>query len=218
MVVLNVPICSCNRFEICYEHILLFNNEWNSKKILAGDKVMPDIHLKQLEFTHNSCETCTKIKERIQNFKETGDSRYLYQNKLNKACFKHNIGYGNFKDYLEEKTSDKVLHNQKSILLKIQHMKYIKEALLQCCFATWLADESCSALLLAGTIIWGSHHDQDLNLRWIQWSCAELITTSPCHHNTHGFLTGQWTLFWFQVCCLLTKLSTFKESYDVITN
>ena len=73
---------------------------------------MPDIHLKQFEFTHNSCETCTKIKERIQNIKETGDSRYIYQNKLDKACFKHNIGYGNFKDLPRRKTSDKVLHNQ----------------------------------------------------------------------------------------------------------
>ena len=30
-----------------------------------------------------------KNKEKIQNFKETWDSRYVYQNELDKACFQH---------------------------------------------------------------------------------------------------------------------------------
>ena len=33
----------------------------------------------------------------MQKFKETGDSRYTYQNELDKACFKHDIAYGHFK-------------------------------------------------------------------------------------------------------------------------
>ena len=39
-----------------------------------------------------------KNKERIQKFKETGDSRYIYQNELDKACFQHDMAYGDFKD------------------------------------------------------------------------------------------------------------------------
>ena len=38
-----------------------------------------------------------KNKERIQKFKETGDSGYIYQNKLEKACFQHDMGYRDFK-------------------------------------------------------------------------------------------------------------------------
>ena len=31
---------------------------------------------------------------RIQKFKETGNSQYVYQNKLNKALFQHDMAYG----------------------------------------------------------------------------------------------------------------------------
>ena len=34
---------------------------------------MPEMHLKQLEFTYSACRPFTKNKERIQKFKETGD-------------------------------------------------------------------------------------------------------------------------------------------------
>ena len=37
-------------------------------------------------------------KQSIQKFKETGDSRYIYENELDKACFQHGMAYGNFKD------------------------------------------------------------------------------------------------------------------------
>ena len=29
---------------------------------------------------------------------QTGDSRYIYKNELDKACFQHDMGYGDFKD------------------------------------------------------------------------------------------------------------------------
>ena len=43
---------------------------------------MPEMHLQQPKYTYNVCEPSTKNKERIQKFKETGDSRYIYQNNL----------------------------------------------------------------------------------------------------------------------------------------
>ena len=58
-----------------------------NKLLLAGDKCMPEMHLKQPGFTYNVCGPFTRNKERIKKFKETGDSRYIYQSKLNKACF-----------------------------------------------------------------------------------------------------------------------------------
>ena len=48
---------------------------------------MPGIHLRQPIFTYSACWPFTKNKETIQNFKETRDSQYIYQDKLDKACF-----------------------------------------------------------------------------------------------------------------------------------
>ena len=62
-------------------------NEIVNKFLLAGDKCMPEIRLKQLGFTYSGCEQFTKNKERIQKFKETGDMSYIYKTELDKACF-----------------------------------------------------------------------------------------------------------------------------------
>ena len=62
-------------------------NETVDKFLLAGDKFIPEMHLKQPRFTYSACGPFTKIRERIQKFKETGDSRYMYKNELDKACF-----------------------------------------------------------------------------------------------------------------------------------
>ena len=37
-----------------------------------------------------------KIKERTQKIKKTGDSRYIYQNELDKPCFQHDMAYADF--------------------------------------------------------------------------------------------------------------------------
>ena len=42
--------------------------------LLAGDKFMPKMHLRQPRFTCSACRPFTRKKERIQNLKETGDS------------------------------------------------------------------------------------------------------------------------------------------------
>ena len=58
-----------------------------NKYLLAGDKFMPEMHLKQLQFTYSTRRPFTKNKERIRKFKETGDSRYIYRNELIKPVF-----------------------------------------------------------------------------------------------------------------------------------
>ena len=45
-------------------------NKIINKFLLAGDKFMPKMHLKQPGFTYSACETFTKNKERIQKFKQ----------------------------------------------------------------------------------------------------------------------------------------------------
>ena len=59
---------------------------------------MPKSHLRQPGFTNNACGNFTKNKERIQKFKEIKDSRYVYQNELDKAYSQHDMAYGDFKD------------------------------------------------------------------------------------------------------------------------
>ena len=55
-------------------------NETVNKFLLAGDKLMHEMHLKKPGFTYSSCEPFTKNKERIQKLKETGDTNYIYKN------------------------------------------------------------------------------------------------------------------------------------------
>ena len=87
-------------------------NEIVNKVLLVGDKFMPEMHLRQPGFTYSACWPFTKNKERIQKFKETGDSRYIYQNELDKACFQHDIAYGDFKDLARRAASDKILREK----------------------------------------------------------------------------------------------------------
>ena len=72
-------------------------NEIVNRFLLSGDKFLPEMHLKQLGFTYSAYRPFTKNKERIQKFKETGDSRYIYQNELDKTCFQHDITLKNSK-------------------------------------------------------------------------------------------------------------------------
>ena len=54
----------------------------------------------------------TKSKERIQKFKQTEDSRYIYKNELDKTCFQHDMAYGYFKDLKKRTAADKVLRDK----------------------------------------------------------------------------------------------------------
>ena len=83
-------------------------NEVVNKFLLAGDKVMPEMHLKQPGFTYSACGPFTRNKEPIQKFKETWDTSYVYKNELDKACFQHDMAYGDFKDLKRRTFSDKV--------------------------------------------------------------------------------------------------------------
>ena len=64
--------------------VVLKMNEIVNKFLLAGDKFMPEMHLKQVGFTYSACEPFTKNKERIQKYNETGDTNYIYKNELDK--------------------------------------------------------------------------------------------------------------------------------------
>ena len=87
------------------------NNVIN-KFLLAGDKFMPEIHFRQPQFTYSACGPFTKHEQRIQKFKETGDTNYIYTNELDKACFVHDAAYSDSKDLTKRTVADKILKNR----------------------------------------------------------------------------------------------------------
>ena len=95
-----------------------------NKFLLAGDKFMPKMHLKQPAalgkpgFTYSAGGLFTKNKERTQKFKKSSDSRYIYQNQHNKACFQHDMADGDFKDIARRTAADKTLRDKALIIAK----------------------------------------------------------------------------------------------------
>ena len=87
------------------------NNVIN-KLLLAGDKFMPEMHLRPPRFVYSACGPFTRHIERIKEFKRTGDTRYIYRNKLDKACFQHDSAYADHKDLINRTKSDKVLRDK----------------------------------------------------------------------------------------------------------
>ena len=87
-------------------------NEIVNKFLLAGDKFMPEMHLKQPGFTYSACGPFTKNKERIEKFMKTGNTDFIYKNELDKACFQHDMAYGKWKDLVKRTKSDKVLRDK----------------------------------------------------------------------------------------------------------
>ena len=87
-------------------------NEIVNKVLLAGDKFMPEMHLKQPGFTYSACGPFTENKERIEKFMQTGNTSFIYKNGLDKACFQHDMACGKTKDLVKRIQSDKVLKDK----------------------------------------------------------------------------------------------------------
>ena len=87
------------------------NNTIN-KLLLAADKLMPETHLREPQFTYSACGPFTKHKQRIQKFKETGDTNYIYKNELDKACFVHDAAYSDSEDLTKRTIADNILKNE----------------------------------------------------------------------------------------------------------
>ena len=87
-------------------------NEIINKFLVAGDKFMTELHLRQPGFTYSACGPFTKNKERIENFMKTGNTDFIYKNELDKACFQHDMAYGKSKDFARRAQSDKVLRDK----------------------------------------------------------------------------------------------------------
>ena len=68
-------------------------NEVVNKFLLAGNKCLPEMNLKQPGFTYSACGPFTKNKKRIKKSKETRDTNYIYKHELDNACFHHDMAF-----------------------------------------------------------------------------------------------------------------------------
>ena len=66
-------------------------DEIANKFLLAGNKFMSKMRLRKPGSLFSAYGAFTKTKQWIQNFKETGDSQYSYQNALDNACFQYDM-------------------------------------------------------------------------------------------------------------------------------
>ena len=76
-------------------------NEIENKYLLTGNKFIPEMHVRQSGFTYRACGPFTKNPKKTkkeQQFKETGTSRHIYQNKLDKGCFQYDVANKEFED------------------------------------------------------------------------------------------------------------------------
>ena len=79
---------------------------------MAGDKFMPEMHLRQPGFIYSACGPFTKNKERIKKFMKSGNTDFIYKNELDKACLQHDMAYGKSEDLVKRTQSDKVLRDK----------------------------------------------------------------------------------------------------------
>ena len=70
------------------------------------------MHLKWPGFTYSAWGPFTKNIKKIQKFKETGDTNYIYKNELDKACFQHDMPYRDLKDLARRTATDKFLRDK----------------------------------------------------------------------------------------------------------
>ena len=102
--------------------------------LLSWDKFMPEMHLTKPEFKYSACGPLAKNRERTKKIKEKGDWRYIYQNKLDKACCRHDMDYGDFKDLSRITASDKVLRDKAFNIAKNPKYDEHKRALASICY------------------------------------------------------------------------------------
>ena len=109
----------------------LNNNQYEQRilyVLLVGDTIMIEKHLKQPPLAQSASRSFTKNKKRIQKIKGTEDSKCVYQNELVNACFQYDVTYGDYKDLVGIKTSDKVLHDKAfEIVTNLQSNRFQRE-------------------------------------------------------------------------------------------
>ena len=88
-----------------------------------------------------------------KKIKETRDSRYIYQNELDKACFQHDMAYGHIKDFNRRIAVDKILRGKAFNIAKNPKYDGYQLDLLQCSMIYNFFDKKASGGLVKNSII-----------------------------------------------------------------
>ena len=80
--------------------------------LLSEDEFMPEIHLRQSGFTYRACRVFTKNKQECKNFKKQEIPDIFIKMNQDKACFPHDMAYGDFKNLTRRIASDKILREK----------------------------------------------------------------------------------------------------------
>ena len=73
---------------------------------------MPEMHLKQPDFTYRACGPFTKKQRKNWKFYANWKYKFIYKNDLDKAFFQHDMAYGKTKNLVKRTQSDKFLKNK----------------------------------------------------------------------------------------------------------
>ena len=107
-------------------------NDIINKFLLPEEKFMPEMYSRLPRFTNSAWGQFTKNKGRTQNLKETGDTKYIYQNEWNKPCFQCDMAYTRLIFWEEQQLLIKYYMIKHLMLLRIQNVTDIKADLLHC--------------------------------------------------------------------------------------
>ena len=105
------------------------------------------MHLRHPGLTYSTFGAFTKKKDRVQEtlvkFQEEEDSRYIYQNELDKACFQYDTDSGNFKYLTKRTASDKILRDEAFNIVKNRNMMNMNVDFLQWCITFLMKNPPC---------------------------------------------------------------------------
>ena len=87
---------------------------------------MPEMHLKQSDFTYSAFGPFTKNKERIERFMQTGNTDFIYKIELDKACFQHDMAHGRSKDLVKRTQLDNVLRDKAFKVIQNKYLKHLR--------------------------------------------------------------------------------------------
>ena len=69
-----------------------------NKCLLAVDKFILQLHLRQSGFTYSTFGLCANHHERIKKVKDTDDLNFIYNNELDKTCFANDAVYADIEN------------------------------------------------------------------------------------------------------------------------
>ena len=96
--------------------------------LLAGDKFMPQMHLRQPWFTYGAYWHLLNTMNEYKKNQRNRNSRYIYQSELDKTCFQHNMAYS-FKDLAWRTACDTVLRDNTFNIAKNPKYEYLRSFL-----------------------------------------------------------------------------------------